>query len=98
MKKRQRKIDQKTATIIFIVVCIAFCAWCVISSAVEKVKTNIENEGVSTPDIVQDVADDFGTIGDVFGDFENEINGVDMDKMLQQTEPEESVNEPPTGE
>lgn len=90
--KKNKKIDEKTATIIFIVVCVAFCAWVVISSVVissvvESIKSDIEENGVQMPEIVEDAVDDFDAVGGFFEKIEDEANNIDMNEVME-TEPQ----------
>ena len=85
--KKTKKLDQNTVTIIFIVVCVAFCAWCVISSIVDGVKSDIEKNGIQTPEAVEDVVNNFGVIGEVAEEIEKQVNSADVDKIVDSIEP-----------
>lgn len=86
--KKKEKIDEKTATIIFIVICVAFCAWCVISSVVESVKSDVNENGVQMPKIVEDVVSDFDAVGGFFEKIEDEANNIDMNEVTETSEPQ----------
>lgn len=85
--KKTKKLDQNTTTIVFIIICVAFCVWCIISSIVDGVKSDIKENGVQTPEIIEDAVNDFGIVSDFAKEFEKEANGVNIDKIADSFEP-----------